>query len=68
LYTLLCARPGLVLFGEWLYAKHTCAYSRLTDYFLLFYVYDGRAGRFLSVDARDRFVSGWAHEGGVEAG
>ena len=33
-----------VLFGEWLYAKHSIHYTRLPDYFLAFDLYDWRTG------------------------
>lgn len=37
-----------ILFGEWLYARHSVPYSRLPDYFLAFDIYDRHAGHFLS--------------------
>lgn len=37
-----------LLFGEWLYARHSVSYSRLPDWFLAFDLYDQRAGAFLS--------------------
>src|SRR4051812_10400132 len=37
-----------VLFGEWLYAKHTVFYDRLPHYFLEFDVLDTQTGEFLS--------------------
>ena len=47
--------PGRhVLFGEWLYAKHSIHYTRLPGYFLAFDIYDRKAGRFLSRRARNR--------------
>ena len=32
--------PDIVLFGEWMYAKHSIHYTRLPDYFIAFDVYD----------------------------
>lgn len=41
--------PGVfVLFGEWLYARHTVAYSHLPDYFLAFDLMHAPSGRLLS--------------------
>lgn len=47
-----------VLFGEWLYAKHSIHYTRLPDYFLAFDLYDRRAGVFYSSAERDRLLQG----------
>jgi atypical dual specificity phosphatase len=49
--------PGRILYGEWLYARHTVAYSRLPDYFLAFDVYDRSRGVFLSRRARDALLA-----------
>ena len=48
--------PGHVLFGEWLYAKHSIHYTRLPDYFLAFDLYDRRTGVFHSSAERDRLL------------
>lgn len=45
-----------VLFGEWLYAKHSIHYTRLPDYFLAFDLYDRRTGVFHSSAERDRLL------------
>ena len=45
-----------VLFGEWLYAKHSIHYTRLPDYFLAFDLYDRRTGVFCSSAERDRLL------------
>ena len=45
-----------VLFGEWLYAKHSIHYTRLPDYFLAFDLYDRRTGVFCSSVERDRLL------------
>jgi ATP-dependent RNA circularization protein (DNA/RNA ligase family) len=42
-----------ILFGEWCYARHSVAYNRLPDWFLVFDVYDRGAARFWSADRRD---------------
>lgn len=41
-----------VMFGEWLYAKHTVYYDRLPHYFLEFDLLDTRSGQFLCTDRR----------------
>jgi hypothetical protein len=48
----LCAALGrrYVLYGEWLYAKHTIYYDRLPHYFLAFDVLDKDGGVFLSTE------------------
>ena len=41
--------PGRhVLFGEWLYVKHSVHYTRLPGYFMAFDLYDKEAGKFYS--------------------
>jgi len=47
---------GLILFGEWCYARHTVVYDALPDWFLAFDVYDRAAGRFWSRERRDVLV------------
>ncbi len=47
-----------VMFGEWLYAKHTVYYDRLPHYFLEFDVYDRKTARFLSTLARRQLLGG----------
>ena len=44
---------GLILFGEWCYAKHSVHYTRLPDWFIAFDVYDRAARQFWSVDRRN---------------
>jgi hypothetical protein len=41
-----------VMYGEWLYAKHTCFYDALPHYFMEFDVLDRETGEFLSTDRR----------------
>src|SRR5581483_5730819 len=47
-----------VLYGEWLYAKHTIFYDLLPHYFLEFDVLDNADGTFLSTDKRAELLSG----------
>lgn len=47
-----------VVYGEWLYAKHTIFYDRLPHYFLEFDVLDRDSGRFLSTDRRRELWAG----------
>lgn len=57
LYDLL--EPGRhVLFGEWVYAKHSIHYTHLPGYFLTFDLYDGKEGRFHSWRERNRRLEG----------
>ncbi len=52
--------PGRhVLFGEWLYAKHSIHYTRLPGgYFMTFDLYDRKVGRFYSWRERNRRLEG----------
>lgn len=47
----------LMLFGEWVAAVHSLEYPGLTDYFLVFDVYDQNERRFWSTLRRNAFVS-----------
>ncbi len=47
-----------VLYGEWLYAKHSVWYDRLPHYFCEFDIYDRREGRFLSTAERRALLRG----------
>ena len=47
-----------VMYGEWLYAKHTVFYDRLPHYFLEFDVLDRQTGHFLSTEARRDLLFG----------
>lgn len=49
--------PHLMLFGEWCYAVHSVRYTRLTDWFLAFDVYDRARGEFWSADRRDALAA-----------
>jgi hypothetical protein len=48
---------GAVLFGEWCYARHSVAYSRLPDWFLGFDVLDPKRDAFWSTRRRDALLS-----------
>ncbi len=47
-----------LLFGEWLYARHTIFYDRLPHYFLEFDVFDSADGCFLSTQRRRELLAG----------
>lgn len=49
--------PDLMLFGEWCYAVHSVRYTRLSDWWLAFDVYDRACGEFWSVARRDALVT-----------
>lgn len=63
-----------VMYGEWMYAKHTVFYDRLPHYFMEFDVLDRDAGAFLSTSARRSLLTGLpimpvpvVHEGAVNS-
>lgn len=45
-----------VMYGEWLYAKHTVFYDRLPHYFMEFDIFDKRKQRFYSTRKRREFL------------
>jgi hypothetical protein len=47
---------GLMLFGEWCYARHTVPYDDLPDWFLGFDIYEIASRRFWSVDRRNAWL------------
>jgi hypothetical protein len=47
-----------VLFGEWVYARHSVHYRRLPHYFFEFDIYDKPSGVFLSLERRLAFLEG----------
>jgi hypothetical protein len=47
-----------VMYGEWLYAKHTVFYDRLPHYFMEFDVLDRETGEFLSTARRRELLAG----------
>jgi len=47
-----------IMYGEWMYAKHTVFYDRLPHYFLEFDVFDRQRGIFLSTPSRRELLAG----------
>ncbi len=47
-----------VMYGEWLYAKHTVFYDRLPHYFLEFDIFDRETGNFLDTASRRGLLNG----------
>ena len=47
-----------ILYGEWLYAKHSVHYRRLPHYFFEFDIYDKDAGQFLDLATRLQMLDG----------
>ncbi|MBO9466977.1 RNA ligase family protein [Tropicibacter sp. R15_0] len=47
-----------VMYGEWMYAKHTCFYDTLPHYFLEFDLFDREKRVFLSTNARRAVLAG----------
>src|SRR3954470_6722287 len=47
-----------ILYGEWLYAKHTVFYDALPHHFCEFDVYDRRSGVYLSTPRRRELLDG----------
>ncbi|MGL5434182.1 MAG: RNA ligase family protein [Lachnospiraceae bacterium] len=45
-----------IMYGEWLYAKHTVYYNALTHYFMEFDIYDREAEMFLSTRKRQELL------------
>jgi hypothetical protein len=56
LETMLSTR--FILYGEWLYAKHSVHYRRLPHYFFEFDIYDKDTGQFLDLETRLRMLQG----------
>ncbi len=46
-----------VMYGEWMFAKHTCFYDALPHYFMEFDVFDKEEKVFLSTPARDKLYT-----------
>ena len=62
-----------ILFGEWLYARHSIHYRRLPHFFFEFDIYDKEAQTFLALDRRMALLDGLGiptvpvlHEGAVD--
>lgn len=49
---------GFILFGEWLYARHSVHYQKLPHYFFEFDIYDKQNQVFLSFDRRMAMLAG----------
>lgn len=47
-----------ILFGEWLYARHSVHYRKLPHYFFEFDIYDKQAGVFLDLEQRLALLDG----------
>jgi RNA ligase len=47
-----------ILYGEWLYAKHTVFYDFLPHYFMEYDVLDLETSQFLSTEARNQLLAG----------
>ncbi len=45
-----------VMYGEWLYAKHTVFYDKLPHYFMEFDIFDKETGKFFSTKKRREFL------------
>ncbi len=45
-----------IMYGEWMYAKHTVFYDALPDYFMEFDIYDREKAIFLDTDSRKKFT------------
>jgi hypothetical protein len=51
-------RGGLILFGEWCYAKHSVPYDALPDWLLAFDIFETHSGHFWSADRRNQWLQG----------
>jgi ATP-dependent RNA circularization protein (DNA/RNA ligase family) len=51
-------RAGLLLYGEWCFARHTIPYDALPDWFLGFDILEIESGRFWSADRRNAWFQG----------
>lgn len=49
-----------VMYGEWLYAKHTVFYDELNHYFMEFDIFDKREEKFLSTKRRKEFLKDYS--------
>jgi hypothetical protein len=48
-----------IMYGEWMYAKHTVFYDKLPHYFIEFDILDKQSGKFLSTNRRHKMLKGW---------
>ena len=51
-------KDRLILFGEWLYARHSVHYRRLPHYFFEFDIYDKQSEDFLDLAGRFKLLTG----------
>lgn len=51
-------RDQYVMYGEWMYAKHTVYYDALPHYFMEFDIYEKKNGIFLSTKQRHKMLEG----------
>jgi hypothetical protein len=49
--------PRFILFGEWVYAKHSIHYSKLPAYFIAFDIFDLQNQSFLSGMTKEKSFS-----------
>ena len=49
---------GFILFGEWMYARHSIHYRKLPHYFFEFDIYEKQQEAFLSLAARSAMLEG----------
>ncbi len=47
-----------IMYGEWLYAKHSVYYDKLPHYFLEFDIYDKTSNTFLDTNSRHKMLEG----------
>jgi atypical dual specificity phosphatase len=47
-----------ILFGEWVWARHSVHYNKLPAYFVAFDIYNKKEGRFVSARVRDQRLDG----------
>ena len=57
LYELL--KDRYIMFGKWLYAKHTIFYNNLVHYFVEFDIYDKEKSIFLSTNKRKKLLKNY---------
>lgn len=50
--------PHLIMYGEWMYAKHTVYYDCLPHYFMEFDIFDTRDQVFLDTESRHALLEG----------
>jgi atypical dual specificity phosphatase len=47
-----------ILFGEWLYMKHSIHYTKLPDYFMAFDIYNRKTNRYMSRNEMEKRLAG----------